>query len=149
MKIKLLQKKVLIIQGANTNMLGDLETSIYGKESYESINSQIIEKAGQFDFYCDIFHSNIEGEIINKIQQAKGEYNGIIINAGAYSHYSIAIRDAIASTKIPTVEIHMSNIYSREEFRQKSILAPVCAGQVVGFGKNSYFMALYGLSHMI
>ncbi len=149
MKIKILQKKVLVIQGPNTNMLGELETSIYGKETYESINKQIIDKAESFNFECDIFHSNVEGEIVNRLQQAKGEYNGIIINAGGYSHYSVAIRDAISSTKIPTVEIHMSNIYSREEFRQKSILAPVCAGQVVGFGKNSYFMALYGLSEMI
>lgn len=149
MKIKLLQKKILVIQGANTNMLGDLDTCLYGKEPYESINKQIIDKGLEFNFDIDIFHSNIEGEIINKIQQARESYNGIIINAGAYSHYSIAIRDAIASTKIPTVEIHMSNIYSREEFRQKSIIAPVCAGQVVGFGKNSYFMAIYGLSEMI
>lgn len=149
MKLKILQKKVLVIQGANTNMLGELETSIYGKETYESINKQIKDKAEEFNLECDIYHSNIEGEIINKIQQAKGEYDGIIINAGAYSHYSIAIRDAISSTKIPTVEIHMSNIYSREEFRHKSVLAPVCAGQVVGFGKNSYFMALYGLIDII
>lgn len=149
MKLNILQKRVLVIQGPNTNMFCNLDTGIYGKETYESINRQIIDKAQECGFECDIFHSNIEGEIIDKIQQAKNKYNGIVINAGAYSHYSIAIRDAISSTKIPTVEIHMSNIYSREKFRQNSVLAPVCVGQVVGFGKNSYFMAIHGLLELI
>lgn len=146
---KLLKKRVLVIHGPNINMLGERESSIYGKESFESINQQIMEKAESLGLECEVFHSNIEGNIVSRIQKAKSDYDGIVINAGAYSHYSYAIRDAISTAKIPTIEVHMSNIYNREEFRQKSVLAAVCAGQISGFGKHSYFLALYGLSEML
>lgn len=146
---KLLKKRVLVIQGANVNMLGDRETSIYGKESFEAVNRQIVEKAEELGFECEVYHSNVEGNIVTKIQRAKSNFDGIIINAGAYTHYSYAIRDAISAVKMPTIEVHMSNIYSREEFRQKSVLAGVCAGQICGFGKYSYFLALYGLAEML
>lgn len=147
--MKMIQKRVLVIHGPNANMLGELDVGLYGKETFESINSQIVVKASDLGLACDTYHSNVEGNIVSKLQKAKGEYDGIIINAGAYSHYSIAIRDSIAMSRIPTVEVHMSNIYAREEFRHSSILAGVCAGQIAGFGKQSYFMALYGLSEML
>lgn len=140
--------RVLVIQGPNVNMLGDRETSIYGKETFESVNAQIEARAKELGMHCEVFHSNVEGNIVSRIQKAKGEFDGIIINAGAYSHYSYAIRDAIAAVKIPTVEIHMSNPYQRESFRRELVLADVCAGQVCGFGKYSYFLALQGLAEM-
>ena len=147
--MKMIRRHILVIQGPNTNMLGDLETSIHGKETYDSINRQIEDKAKELGLTCDIYHSNVEGNIVSKLQKAKENCDGVIINAGAYSHYSIAIRDAIAATKIPTVEIHMSNIYNREEFRHHSVLADVCIGQIVGFGKYSYFLALHALAQML
>lgn len=147
--MKMIRRHILVIQGPNTNLLGDLETSIYGKETYDSINKQIEDKAKELGLTCDIYHSNVEGNIVSKLQKAKENCDGVIINAGAYSHYSIAIRDAIAATKIPTVEIHMSNIYNREEFRHHSVLADVCIGQIVGFGKYSYFLALHALAQML
>ncbi len=144
-----LKKKILVIHGPNVNMLGERETGIYGKETFESINRQIEEYAASLGLDCEIYHSNLEGELITKIQQAKGVFDGIAINAGAYTHYSIALRDAISAVRIPTVEVHMSNIYNREEFRQTSMLAGVCVGQISGFGKYSYFLALNGLSQML
>ncbi len=147
--MKMIRRHILVIQGPNTNMLGDLETSIYGKETYDSINRQIEDKAKELGLTCDIYHSNVEGNIVSKLQKAKENCDCVIINAGAYSHFSIAIRDAIAATKIPTVEIHMSNIYNREEFRHHSVLADVCIGQIVGFGKYSYFLALHALAQML
>lgn len=143
-----LKKKILVIHGANVNMLGERETGIYGKETFDSINQQIAEYAQSLNLECEIYHSNIEGEIITKIQKAKDHFDGIALNAGAYTHYSYAIRDAIAAVRIPTVEVHMSNIQNREEFRKKSVLADVCVGQISGFGKYSYFLALNGLSKM-
>lgn len=148
-EMKKIRRKILVIHGPNINLLGEREISIYGKETFESVNNQIIEKAQQMNLICDVYHSNLEGNIISKIQKAKGNYDGIVINAGAYSHYSYAIRDAVAAVKIPTIEVHMSNIYNREEFRQKSVLAAVCAGQIVGFGKHSYFLAIYGLNEIM
>lgn len=143
-----IRKKILVIHGPNVNMLGERETGIYGKESFSSINRQIEDYAESIGLDCEIFHSNIEGEIITKIQKAKDQFDGIAINAGAYTHYSYGIRDAISAVHIPTVEVHMSNIYNREEFRQTSVLAGVCVGQISGFGKYSYFLALNGLSRM-
>lgn len=144
-----MKKRVWVIQGPNINMVGERETGIYGRESFEDINRQIEDCAKELGFDCTIFHSNCEGEIIDKIQAARMECDGIVINAGAYTHYSYAIRDAIASIKIPCIEVHFSNIYSREEFRAKSVIAPVCAGHIAGFGKNSYFLALHGLTNML
>lgn len=144
-----MKKKVLVIHGPNINLLGDRETSVYGKETFESINKQIIQKAESLHLSCKVCHSNHEGEIITAIQKAKAEFDGIILNAGAYTHYSYAIRDAIAAIKIPCIEVHMSNIYNREEFRKTSVIAPVCAGHIAGFGKFSYFLALHGLAQIL
>ncbi|EEG29070.1 3-dehydroquinate dehydratase, type II [[Clostridium] methylpentosum DSM 5476] len=142
-------KRVIVIHGPNINLLGVRETSIYGKESFQSVNEQISHHAAELGLDCEIFQSNHEGELIDIIQQAGSEFDGIVINAGAYTHYSIAIRDAIASVKIPCIEVHCSNIHNREEFRRTSVIAPVCAGQIAGFGKYSYLLGLYAIKELI
>lgn len=138
-------KKVLVILGPNLNMVGVREKGVYGTETAESINQQILEKAKSLDFECDIFQSNHEGDLIDKIHSALGVYDGVVINAGALTHYSYALRDAIASVNIPFVEVHMSNIHKREEFRHHSVIAPVCVGQIAGLGKLVYFLGLEAL----
>ncbi|XOQ43991.1 MAG: 3-dehydroquinate dehydratase [Clostridium sp.] len=143
------KKKVLVLLGPNLNMVGIREKGVYGDETAESINLQIKEHAKRLGYDCDIYQSNHEGDLIDKIHDARNHYNGVIINAGALTHYSYALRDAIASVRIPFIEVHMSNIYSREEFRHKSVISAVCAGQIAGFGKNSYFLALYALDDLI
>ena len=134
--------KLLVINGPNLNMLGLREPGVYGNDTLESINKEILSKAKEKGIEVNFFQSNIEGEIINKIHSAMGVYDGIIINPGAYTHYSIAIRDAIASVNVPAVEVHLSNIHKREQFRHTSVTAPVCTGQITGFGKKGYIMAL-------
>ncbi len=129
--------KFLFINGVNLNMTGVREKGVYGTETLDEINAQI--KAHFKGDECEFFQSNIEGEICTAIQSAKAD--AIILNAGAFTHYSIAIRDAIASVKIPVVEVHMSNVHAREEFRHTSVLSEVCKGVVLGFGKNSYILA--------
>ena len=131
--------RVLVINGANLNMLGNREPEIYGSETIENINREIKAKAESLDIRVQFEQSNIEGEIINYIYT---ECDGIILNAGAFTHYSYAIRDAISSVSTPVIEVHLTNIYSREEFRRHSVLADVCAGQISGFGKYSYMLAL-------
>lgn len=143
------RKKVLVILGPNLNMVGVREKGVYGDETAESINLQIEETAKKLGYDCAIFQSNHEGEIVDKIHAAYGVYDGIVINAGALTHYSYALRDAIACVRIPFVETHMSNIYAREEFRHKSVISAVCAGQISGFGKNSYFLALAALKDLM
>lgn len=135
-------KKILVIHGPNLNLLGERETNIYGRETLGSINLQIAQKAESRGINCEIFQSNSEGALIDKLHEARKTCDGVIINAGAYTHYSYAIRDAISSIKIPVVEVHCSNIHAREEFRHNSVIAPVCAGSVIGFGKNSYLLAI-------
>lgn len=135
-------KKILIINGPNLNLLGTREPTIYGSETLLDIAKAVEVKSMQLGVETDFVQSNHEGEIIDKIQAARGVYETIIINAGAYTHYSIAIRDAISACEIPTIEIHLSNIHAREEFRHKSVIAAVCKGQICGFGKNSYLLAL-------
>ena len=142
-------KKVLVILGPNLNMVGVREKGVYGTETAESINQQILEKAKSLDFECDIFQSNHEGDLIDKIHSALGVYEGVVINAGALTHYSYALRDAIASVNIPFVEVHMSNIHKREEFRHHSVIAPVCVGQIAGFGKLVYFLVLEALKELM
>lgn len=141
--------RVLVVHGPNLNLLGERETGVYGKDSIGNINREIIDRANELNLDCEVFQSNSEGAIIDKLHEARGKFDGVVINAGAYTHYSIAIRDAIAAIKIPCIEVHMSNIYAREEFRHHSVLAPVCAGQISGFGKNSYLLALHGLIDLI
>ena len=129
--------KLLFINGVNLNMTGTREKGVYGEQTLEDINGEI---AAHFKGdECEFYQSNIEGEICAKIQSAKCD--GIILNAGAYTHYSYAIRDAIASVSVPVVEVHMSNVHAREEFRHKSVLSEVCKGVICGFGMNSYILA--------
>ncbi len=143
-------KKILVLLGPNLNMVGVREKGIYGTETAVSIENQIKEFALNNGFSADIFQSNHEGDLIDKIHSAKdNNYEGVVINAGALTHYSYALRDAIACVKIPFVEVHMSNIHAREEFRHTSVIAPVCAGQIAGFGKNSYFLAINALKDLI
>ncbi len=143
-------KKILVLLGPNLNMVGVREKGIYGTDSADDIQAQIISYAKDNGFIADVFQSNHEGDLIDKIHQAKDIYIGVIINAGALTHYSYALRDAIACVKqIPFVEVHMSNIHAREEFRHNSVIAPVCAGQIAGFGKNSYFLAINALKDLI
>lgn len=142
-------KKVLILFGPNLNFVGIREKGVYGDETAESINAQIQDAAGKLGYECDVFQSNHEGDLIDKIQSARGVYDGVIINAGALTHYSYALRDAISSVRIPFIETHMSNIYAREEFRHTSVISAVCAGQISGFGKTSYFLALAALKDLM
>ncbi|EAJ2129408.1 type II 3-dehydroquinate dehydratase [Campylobacter upsaliensis] len=137
--------KIMVIQGPNINMLGFREVGIYGAMKMEEIHEQMQNAAGQNGVELDFFQSNFEGEIVDKIQECLGTVDGIIINAAAYTHSSIAIRDAISAVALPTIEVHISNIYRREEFRQKSLIAPVCAGSIVGFGPFGYHLALMGI----
>ena len=137
--------KILLINGANLNMLGIREPEKYGGKSLQEIEHCVIERGKALDAEVDVWQSNIEGEIVEKIQQALGVYDGIIINAGGYTHTSVVIRDAISAVKIPTIEVHMTNIHAREEFRHTSLLSGVCKAIVAGFGENSYILALEGL----
>ncbi len=149
MKTKLVKNRLLVIHGPNINLFGIRDVAIYGKESLASINRQITSLAKSNNFDCKIFQSNIEGEIVDALQQSKDETDGVIINAGAYSHYSIAIRDAIEAICLPCIEVHSSNIFKREEFRRKSIISEVCAGSIVGFGKDSYFLAIHAMINLL
>jgi 3-dehydroquinate dehydratase-2 len=133
--------KIMVISGVNLKYTGQRDAAFYGNETLESINREIMEAGRRRGIDVDFFASDIEGEIVDCIWRAKN-YDGIIINAGAYSHYSIAIRDALEGVKVPAVEVHMSNIFAREEFRHKSVLTSVCRGHISGFGKKSYILAL-------
>ncbi len=144
-----MRKKVIVIHGPNINMTGERETNIYGKETLEDINRGIIAHANDLGLDCETFQSNHEGAIIDKIHLIRNQCDGVVINAGAYTHYSYAIRDAIALLKIPCIEVHLSNIHNREEFRHHSVIAPVCVGQIAGFGKYSYLLALDGLKPLL
>lgn len=137
--------KLLCLNGPNLNLLGTREPEKYGSKTLLDIEKEVKTKANELDVEIDFYQNNIEGEIVNAIQGAKGKYDGIIINPAAYTHTSIAIRDAILAVCIPSVEIHLSNIHTREEFRQKSFIAPVCIGQITGFGSNSYILGLYAI----
>ena len=140
---------ILVIHGPNLNLLGVRETGIYGVETLDSINEQIKEKVSQLGNDCEIFQSNTEGAIIDKIHSAFKNYDGIIINPGAFTHYSIAIRDAITAVRVPCIEVHLTNIYARDEFRHVSVISPVCAGQIAGFGKLGYFLAVTAISDLM
>jgi len=141
--------KVTVIQGPNLNMLGLREQNIYGPMKLQDIHAQMENYAKQSNTEVEFFQSNLEGEIVDKIQECLGESQGIIINPAAYTHTSIAIRDAIKAVQIPTIEVHISNIYAREEFRHKSLIAPVCAGQISGFGPFSYHLAMVSMVQIL
>ena len=134
--------KILVINGVNMNMLGFRETEKYGTMTLKDLEKDLYAFSFELGIDLETYQSNIEGKIVEKIHSAKYGIDGIIINAGAYTHTSIAIRDAISAVNIPTVEVHMTNIYKREEFRHHSYLAPVCIGQISGFGANSYKLGL-------
>ncbi len=136
-------KKVLLIHGVNLNLLGTREKNVYGEKTLEEINYYINKKAEKNNLLVEIYQSNYEGSIVEKIHEAfEKKVDYIIINPAAHTHYSIAIRDAIAGVNIPTMEVHLSNVYTREEFRHTSVTAPVCIGQITGFGYQGYIMAL-------
>jgi len=137
--------KILVINGPNLNLLGKREPGIYGGKSLEEINGALATLAAGNGTELEFFQSNAEGALVDAIQNAAGRFAGIIINPAAYTHTSVAIRDAIAAVALPTVEVHLSNVYSREEFRHKSLIAPVALGQITGFGPTGYELALLGL----
>jgi len=132
--------QLIIINGPNLNLLGKRETDVYGNMSFEDYFSTLQKKYK--DIGLHYYQSNVEGELINKIQEIGFTYDGIILNAGGYTHTSVALRDAIASIKTPTIEVHISNIYAREEFRHNSLIAPKCKGSISGFGLDSYRLAI-------
>lgn len=138
--------KILVIHGPNLNLLGVREPAVYGTHSLADINASLEKKAVQCGVSIDIMQSNAEGEIIDAIQKARGRYAGILINPAAYTHYSIAIRDALKAVGLPAIEVHLSNIYAREEFRHQSVIAPVVSGQISGLGPQGYELALDALA---
>jgi 3-dehydroquinate dehydratase-2 len=137
--------KIVVIQGPNLNMLGVREQNIYGPMKLEQIHAQMKEVASQNGVEIEFFQSNLEGELVDKIQECYGDAQGIIINAAAYTHTSIAIRDAISAVNLPAIEVHISNIHRREEFRKENMIAPVCTSSVVGFGPFGYHLAMMGM----
>lgn len=143
------KRRILVLNGPNLNLLGMREPGVYGSESYQSICTRIAGKAEELGFETDFAQSNSEGVLIDRLHEAMGIYDGIILNAGAFTHYSYAIRDAIAAIRLPVVEVHLSNIHAREEFRHTSVIAPVCRGQIAGFGANSYLLALYAMEELV
>ena len=141
-------KKILVIHGPNLKLVGVREPGVYGTEGIDDINRQIVAHAEAKGLVCDVFQSNHEGAIIDRLHAARGAYDGVAFNAGDYTFTSIALRDAIAAVGIPVVEVHLSNVYAREEFRHKSVIAPVCAGGIFGFGKQGYLLAVDALEAM-
>jgi 3-dehydroquinate dehydratase-2 len=134
--------KILFLNGPNLNLLGKREPEVYGTTTLADIEKQVRAAAGPLKAEIDFRQSNLEGELVNWIQEAKGKFDVIVLNAAAYTHTSIALRDAIAAVGVPTIEIHLSNVHAREEFRHKSLIAPVCCGQIIGFGQKSYVLAV-------
>lgn len=138
--------KILIVHGPNLNLLGTRETAIYGNESLDSLNQELHRRAGELDVeIAEAFQSNVEGDLVDRIHKARGEVDGIVINAGAYTHTSIALRDALLAVSVPFVEVHLSNVHSREAFRHHSYLSDVAVGVVSGFGPDSYLFGLEGI----
>lgn len=141
--------KVLIIHGPNLNLLGVREKSVYGSGTIEEINHECVRHGESLGLKVDTFQSNSEGAIVDAIHAARERYAGVVINPAAYTHTSVAIRDAIAAVSIPFIEVHLSNIHSREEFRKVSLTAPVCVGQISGFGADSYILGLEALNRIL
>lgn len=138
-------RKILVLNGPNLNLLGLREPGIYGHVTLDGINAALLTLAGELACEVDIVQSNSEGTLVDAIQQAAGRVDGIIINPAAYTHTSVAIRDAIAAVGLPVIEVHLSNVYKREEFRHKSLVAPVAVGQIAGLGADGYLLALRGM----
>ena len=142
-------KKILIINGPNLNLLGEREEAKYGKVTLEEVKKNCEFHAKSINVEIHFYQSNIEGEIVEMIQKAKGNYNGIIINAAGYTHTSVAILDALLAVKLPTIEVHITNIYNREEFRKKALISKAANGIICGFGVNGYIMALDSMKEII
>jgi len=134
--------KILCLNGPNLNLLGQRESAIYGQTTLAEIESHVRKRAAQLGATTEFRQSNVEGELVNWIQEARDRFDVIVLNAAAYTHTSVALRDAIAAVGIPTIEVHLTNIHAREKFRHKSLIAPVCVGQIAGFGPNSYVLAI-------
>lgn len=139
--------KIFVINGPNLDMLGKREPEIYGADTLESINAELTEYCKKIGVEPSFFQSNSEGTLIDYIHSARGNADGIVLNAGAYTHYSIAIRDAISAAEVPCVEVHLSNVHKREEFRHKSVISAVCEGVICGFGKDVYRLAVSALAN--
>ncbi len=142
--------KILVINGPNLNLLGVREPNIYGARTLDDINKDIAQKAKEIGVDCEFYQSNSEGDLITAVHSVLGdEFSGCVINAGAYTHYSYALRDAISSVNKPFIEVHMSNVHSREEFRHTSVISAVCKGVIAGFGENSYHLAVRAIKDMV
>ena len=141
--------KILIINGPNLNLLGEREQSQYGKKDYKSLEEICLNRAKELNINLEIKQSNVEGEIVNIIQEARNAYDGIIINAGGYSHTSVAIRDSLSIFKKPIIELHISNIYKRENFRHKSLISDVATGGIFGLGINGYILAINSMQNIL
>ncbi len=141
-----MNRNILVLNGPNLNLTGTRKPEIYGSTTLAQINERITRYAAAKGLSCDFYQSNHEGVLIDKIHEARGVYAGVVINAGAYTHYSYAIRDAIEAVELPFIEVHLSNVFARDEFRSKSVLSPVCRGQISGFGADSYLVAVEALA---
>ncbi|MBP2663939.1 MAG: yqhS [Firmicutes bacterium] len=147
--MKAVKERVLVLHGPNLNLLGKREPEIYGATTLENINEMLNARAAALGLEVVIIQTNYEGKLVDAIQQAQDNYACIIINPAAFTHYSIAVRDALAAVRVPAIEVHLSNIYRREEFRHHSVIAPIAIGQIAGFGANSYLLALEAASYLI
>ena len=144
-----MKNNIIVINGPNLNLLGEREQSQYGSVKYEDLKNNILKYSKDIGINIDIVQSNIEGEIVTTIQQAREKYNGLIINAGGFTHTSVAIRDALAILKKPSIELHISNIYTREEFRHKSMISGVVTGIICGLGVNGYILAINAMQKLL
>ena len=142
-------KKIIILNGPNLNLLGEREKSHYGNVTLEDIKNNCIDYAVKNEIKLSFYQSNIEGELVNQIQKSRNDYNGLIINAGGYTHTSVAIHDALKILKIPIIELHISNVYNREEFRHKSLISKVAKGVICGFGTDGYMMSIKAMSKFL
>jgi 3-dehydroquinate dehydratase-2 len=142
-------QKVLVLHGPNLNLLGEREPGIYGDLSLEDIDQHLVQAGHELEFEVQSFQSNHEGALIDKLQEARTWACGVVFNPGGYTHTSVALRDAVAAIHIPVIEVHLSNVPAREEFRRLSLIAPVCAGSIAGFGWRSYLLGLHALKHII
>ncbi len=144
-----MENNIIIINGPNINLLGDRDKSIYGSETYKDLLDRCKSEANKNKLNVDFYQSNVEGELVNKIQEARKNYDGMIINAAAFSHTSVAIRDALSLFNKPSIELHISNIYKREEFRHKSLISDVVTGIICGLGTSGYILAINSIYEMI
>ena len=144
-----MNNKIIIINGPNINLLGEREQSQYGTDTFDNLKQKCLKKANELKININFYQSNIEGEIVNKIQESIKNFDGIIINAAAFTHTSVAIRDALSVFKKPIIELHISNIYKREEFRQKSLISDIATGGIFGLGADGYILAIISMQKLL